>query len=287
MPLGWCSYPRQPTSSAISVGDCGVSFSSGWHFTGKLQVNFFRPTTFIEPSQKQPSQLAAAFPACKVLVVEPSTEHLSREFGARLKFLNGSFGVHRFAAWIQHSRAEVCQRMLDGANIKQLGGFLGRPQLRQASASVMQEAGSLFRRVRHLKIPYIKGIDLREIGAASLFDANEGGFYLWFGHPSVQQHPPQCWAGFLTVNLGHQVHQELWLGAVTRRVAVDIEKADQAVNQVVNCRRDVSAAFIAASPPAQVEPVILVFLQRSRVEGADHTIRHSYCLDMIAFFPGS
>src|SRR5437660_9699215 len=23
MQLGWCSYPRQPTSSAISVGDCG------------------------------------------------------------------------------------------------------------------------------------------------------------------------------------------------------------------------------------------------------------------------
>src|SRR5213080_2645767 len=108
--------------------------------------------------------------------------------------------------------------MLDGANIKQLGGFFCRPQLRQASASVMQEACSFFRRVRNLKIAYIKGIDLREIGAASLFDANEGGFYLWFGHPSLQQHPPQCWAGFLTVNLGHQVHQKLWLGAVARKI---------------------------------------------------------------------
>ena len=78
------------------------------------------------------------------------------------------------------------------------------------------------------------------------------------------------------VDLRHQVHQKLRLRAVVRRIAVDVEEAQQAVDQVVDGGREVGTFLLGASPAAEVKTIVLVFFQRRGIEYADHIIADAH-----------
>src|SRR6185312_9008223 len=82
----------------------------------------------------------------------------------------------------------------------------------------------------------------------------------------------QTRVGSAAVNFRHQVHQELGLGAVVRRIAVDAEKAQQAVDQVVDGGDEVGTFLFGASPAAEVKAVVLVLFQGRGIEYADYVL---------------
>ena len=74
------------------------------------------------------------------------------------------------------------------------------------------------------------------------------------------------------------VDQKLRLRPVMWRVAVDLEKISQTINQVVN-RRRVIRASVAATPLIEKQTVALILLERRRVEHANHVVVHAHGID--------
>ena len=150
----------------------------------------------------------------------------------------------------------------------------------------MQETGRFFRRVHHLELTHVEGVDLRQIDAASLLHVPHHGFGFFLGGMVAGEQLAQARVRSAAVDFRHQVHQKFRLRAVVRRIAVDIEKAQQAVNQVVDGGREVGAFFLGASPAAEVKTVVLVFFQRRGVENADYVVAHAYGFDSFLRFAG-
>ena len=140
----------------------------------------------------------------------------------------------------------------------------------------MQEARRFLRRVHHLELAHVEGIHLRQVDAAALFHVAHHGFGFFLGGMVAGELLAQARVGGAAIDFRHQVHQKFRLRAVVRRVAVDFEKAQQAVDQVVDRGREVGTFLLGASPAAQVQTVVLVFLQRRGIENADHVIVHAH-----------
>ena len=82
------------------------------------------------------------------------------------------------------------------------------------------------------------------------------------------------------MNLRQHVDQELRLRAIVRGIAVDFEKVGQAVDQVIDGRREIGAA-VAAAPLIEKQAVAFILLERGGVEDAQHIVVDAHGVDFV------
>ena len=87
------------------------------------------------------------------------------------------------------------------------------------------------------------------------------------------------------VHFRQHVDQKLGLRAVVRRVAVDLEEAGQAVDQVVDGGREVGTV-VAAAPLIEKQAVALVFFQRRGIEDAEDVVVDADGFDFVGALSG-
>ena len=144
----------------------------------------------------------------------------------------------------------------------------------------MQKASRIFGSMHHLKFADVERIDFGKIGAAAFFHARQHGFQLLLADALAREQAAQHRIRRVAMNLRQHVDQKLRLRAVVRRIAVDLEKAGQAVDQVVDGGREVGTA-VAAAPLIEKQAVAFVFLERRGIEDAQDVIIHAHCVDLV------
>src|SRR5262249_14894461 len=115
---------------------------------------------------------------------------------------------------------------------------------RQSAAGMVQEAGGLFGGVHHLELGNVEGIDRRQIDRALGFDTLQHALELGAIAAGSKQSLTETSGGSAVVALGQQVDEELGLRPVVRRVLIDIEEAEQAIDQVVDGGDEVGLAGV-------------------------------------------
>src|SRR5579863_9578487 len=104
---------------------------------------------------------------------------------------------------------------------------------------MMQESRDVFGGIHQLEFAHIEGVNRRQVHAAAGLHSLQHRFYLPGLVEGAEKQLPQPRIGGSAIDFRQQVHQESGLGGVVGGVAVDIEKAQQAVNQVVDSRDQV------------------------------------------------
>src|ERR1700677_5131190 len=110
----------------------------------------------------------------------------------------------------------------------------------------MQKTGCVLSGVHQLKFAYVECVHLGEIGATALFHVFEHGCKLLVADHFAREQPSQRRIGRASMHFGLQIDQKLWLRSIVRRITVDLEKAGQAVDQVVDGWREVRSSIAAA-----------------------------------------
>src|SRR5579863_9157572 len=126
--------------------------------------------------------------------------------------------------------------------------------MRQTLARLMQEAGRIFGDMHHLKFTNVERIHLWQVRAAALSDAGEHGFALPLADAFARKQALQHGVGGSAIDLWQHIDEELGLRAVMRRIAVDLEKTGEAIDQVINGRSKVRTV-VAAAPLIEEEAI--------------------------------
>src|SRR5467141_2751276 len=160
----------------------------------------------------------------------------------------------------------------------------------------MKEAGGVLGGGGHAELPYIHGVDGREVDAAALADLAEQGSAMFGSESFAGQQATQERVRAARMDFGHEVNQEPGLRGVVRGVLVDAQKTHHALDQVVEGGAEVGWAVVIliASPAFETEAVVLVFFERRGVEDAENMLADRFSnflsnfdgFDVVAGFSG-
>src|SRR5262249_41560265 len=118
----------------------------------------------------------------------------------------------------------------------------------------MYEASSFFGRVCDLEFAYVESANLREVDAAVFLHATQQVLFLIVGDLFAVKATSKQGVRVGTVDLRHQVDEEFRLGGIVRRIAVDVEKAEHAVDEIVKGWTEVRCGTFFPPPALEIEP---------------------------------
>ncbi len=150
----------------------------------------------------------------------------------------------------------------------------------------MQERGGILGAVGHLEVRDQYGVQPRDVTTAASLEPPQHALNLIFAGTMAQQQLADCFEGSPAMHFRQQVHQEARLRAVGRAVLVDVEEAQQRVNEVVERRGEVGRGGALLAPALDAEAIALVFLQRRGAEDAEHGRGHPHGFHAVATLPG-
>src|SRR4029077_14841088 len=138
--------------------------------------------------------------------------------------------------------------------------------------------------VHHLQFADVERIDLGKIGAAALFYAGQHGLKLRLTDALAREQAAQHRIRRVAMHLRQHVNEKLGLRAIVRRVTVDLEKAGQAVNQVVNGWGEVGTG-VAAAPLVEEQAVAFILLEWRGIEDAQDVVIDAHGVDLVGTLP--
>ena len=159
-------------------------------------------------------------------------------------------------------------------------------EIREPAACLMKEASGIFGGRGHAELTDIDGVDGSEVGAAAFAGLAGERTALLSGKAFAGQEASQKRVGTSRINLRHVIDEEPGLRGVVRRILVDSEETDHAVDQVVECGTEVGSLVAITAPTVEAEAVVFVFLEGRRVEDAENIFSDLDGFDVVAIFSG-